>query len=176
MRGTAIGLTGAQRAALGVRDHVFEHGDRQALRDAGAFVDALIFTREERDILDDLADEIGTLDLTGDVRVVQASCSVIAMPCSTVSRIMRANLAADAVFQRRDDLAARRVVLGIGGEHQQDVERKPDGIAFDLNIAFLHDVEQADLNLAGKIGKFVDGEDAAIRSRQQTVMDGQSRR
>ena len=86
---------------------------------------------------------------------------------------MRADLAADAILERRDDLAARRVVFRIRREHQQQIERQPHRIAFDLHVAFLHDVEQADLNLAREIGQFVDGEDAAIGPRHQTVVDSQ---
>ncbi len=47
------------------------------------------------------------------------------------------------------------------------------GITLDLNVTFLHDVEQADLNLPRKIGQFVDREDAAIRARNQAVVHGQ---
>ena len=86
---------------------------------------------------------------------------------------MRANFAADAVLERRDDLAARRVILGIGGEDEQHVERQANRVALNLDVAFLHDVEEADLNLAGEIGQFVDGEDAAIGAGQQAVVDGQ---
>ena len=86
---------------------------------------------------------------------------------------MRANLRADAVFQRRNDFAARGVVLGVGAEDERDVERQADGVALNLHVAFLHDVEQADLDFAGEIGQFVDGEDAAIGARQQAVVDGQ---
>ena len=88
-------------------------------------------------------------------------------------RIVRANLRSDAVFQRRDDLAARRVVLGIRAEDDRHIERQPDRIALNLHVAFLHDVEQADLNLAREIGQFVDGEDAAIGARQQSVVHGE---
>ena len=86
---------------------------------------------------------------------------------------MRADLAADAVLERRDDLAARGVVFRVGGEHQHQVERQADRVALNLHVAFLHDVEQADLNLAGQVGQFVDGEDAAIGARQQAVVDRQ---
>ena len=86
---------------------------------------------------------------------------------------MRADFAADAVLERRDDLAARGVVLRVGGEHQHQVERQAHGVAFDLHVAFLHDVEQAHLDLAGQVGQFVDGEDAAIGARQQAVVDGE---
>ncbi len=34
-------------------------------------------------------------------------------------------------------------------------------------------LNKPDLNLAGQIGQFVDGEDAAIGARHQTVMNGQ---
>ena len=86
---------------------------------------------------------------------------------------MRADLAADAVLERRDDLAARGVVFRIGGEHQHQVQRQAHRIAFDLHVAFLHDVEQADLDLAGQIGQLIDGEDAAVGARQQAVVHGQ---
>ena len=42
-------------------------------------------------------------------------------------RIVGANLGADAVLQRRDDLAACGVVLGIGSENQRDIEPKRTG-------------------------------------------------
>ena len=64
---------------------------------------------------------------------------------------MRANLGANEILERRDDLAARRVVLGICREEHHDVEREPDREPFDLNVSFLEDVEESDLNLAGEI-------------------------
>ena len=88
-------------------------------------------------------------------------------------RIVRADLRADAILQRRDDLAARGVVLGVGAEDQQHVERQPDRIALDLDVPFLEDVEQADLDLAGEIRQLVDREDAAVRPRQQPVVHRQ---
>ena len=86
---------------------------------------------------------------------------------------MRANLGADAVLERRDDLAARRVVLGIGGEDDQQVERQPDRVALDLDVPLLKDVEQPHLNAAGEVGQLVDREDAAVRPRQQPVVHRQ---
>ncbi len=97
-------------------------------------------------------------------------------------RIMRANLRADAVLQRRDDLAARRVVLRIGAEHQRHIQRQAHRIALDLNVAFLHDVEQRHLDLAGQVGQLVDGEDvrdwraAASRSAWSARWKGPRRR
>ena len=88
-------------------------------------------------------------------------------------RIVRADLAADAILERRDDLAARGVIFRVGGEYQHQVERQAHRVALNLHVAFLHDVEQAHLDLAGQIGQFVDGEDAAVGARQQAVVNGQ---
>ena len=86
---------------------------------------------------------------------------------------MRTNLGADAVFQWSDDFSARGIVLGVGGEDQEDVERKTQGIALNLNVAFLHDVEESDLNFAGQIGEFINGKDAAIGAWEKAVVDGE---
>ena len=88
-------------------------------------------------------------------------------------RIVRADFAADAVLERRDDLAARGVIFRVGGEHQHQVERQAHRVAFNLHVAFLHDVEQAHLDFAGQVGQLVDGEDAAVGARQQAVVHGQ---
>ena len=48
-------LAVGQRASLGIRQHVFEAGDRQPLADARAPIDLAIGTRLKRDLLDDLA-------------------------------------------------------------------------------------------------------------------------
>ena len=86
---------------------------------------------------------------------------------------MRTNLGADAVFQWGDDFSTRRIVLGVGGEDEEDVERKTQGIALNLNVAFLHDVEESDLNFAGQIGEFINGKDAAIGAWEKAVVDGE---
>ena len=46
-------------------------------------------------------------------------------------------------------------------------------IALDLDVAFLQDVEQSHLDLAGQVGQLVDGEDAAVCPRQQAVVHRQ---
>ena len=86
---------------------------------------------------------------------------------------MRANLGADAILERRDDLAAGGVVLGVGGEQHHDVERQPHREALYLDVAFLQDVEQTDLNLAREIGQLVDGEEPAVGARQQAEVHRQ---
>src|SRR5207247_925960 len=87
--------------------------------------------------------------------------------------VVRANFGADAVFERSDDFSAGGVILGIGGEDEEHVEGKAEGIALNLNVAFLHDVEEANLNFSGEIGELVDGEDAAIGAGEKTVVDGE---
>src|SRR5256712_7663009 len=47
------------RAALGIRQHVIEHADRQPLRHAAAAIYALVVARFERDSLDQLRHEVG---------------------------------------------------------------------------------------------------------------------
>ena len=88
-------------------------------------------------------------------------------------RIVRANLRSDAVFKRRNDLAARGVVFGVGAEDDRQVERQTDRVALNLHVAFLHDVEQSHLNFPGEVREFVDGKDAAIGAGQQAVMNGE---
>ncbi len=83
---------------------------------------------------------------------------------------MRANLRADAVFQRSDNLAARRVVLGIRAEDQRNIERQANRVSLNLHIAFLHDVEERHLNLSREVGQLIDRKDPAVRPRQQTIM------
>ena len=43
-------------------------------------------------------------------------------------------------------------------------------VAFDLDVAFLKDVEEADLNLSRQVRQLVDREDAPVRPRQQAVV------
>jgi hypothetical protein len=131
----------------------------------------------ERDALDDLAHELG--DAHG-----RAASSPPARRASTppardrhpeldLLGVVRHDLAADAVLERRDDLAARGVVLGVGREAEEHVERQADGVALNLDVALLHDVEQPHLHLAGEVGELVEGEDAAVGARQHAVLDGQ---
>ena len=86
---------------------------------------------------------------------------------------MRPDFAADPVLEWCDDLAARRVVFGVGGEDQQHVQWQRHRIALNLHIAFLHDVEQGHLDLACEIGQFVDRKDSPVGARQQSVVHGE---
>ena len=88
-------------------------------------------------------------------------------------RVVGADLGAVAVLERRDDAAAVRVVLRVGGGDDQHVERQADAVAADLDVALFHDVEQADLDALGEVGQLVDAEDAAVVARDQAVVDRQ---
>src|SRR5262245_31071253 len=164
------GLTGSECATLAVRDDVFKSRYRKSLADTRAFVDALVCSRFKRDLLNRAHDEFGQLQpssvtaqpgfLSGDLNTLFHTC-----------RIMSIDFGADPVFERSDDLPTRGVVFWISGKDEHHVERHPDRIALNLNITFLHDVEQTDLNLACKIREFVDRKDAAVCARQQPVMN-----
>ena len=85
--------------------------------------------------------------------------------------VVREDLRGDPVLQRRDDVAAVGVVLRVGGEHEQDVERDPDREAPDLQVALLEDVQQADLDARLEVGQLVDREDAAVGARHDAEVD-----
>ncbi len=84
---------------------------------------------------------------------------------------MRPHLRPEPVLQRRDDPAAVRVVVGVRGRHEQEVEREPDPVAADLDVALLEDVEQGDLDAFGQVGELVDRDDAPVGPRDHPVVD-----
>ena len=86
---------------------------------------------------------------------------------------MRLNFRADAVFERRDDFAARRVIFRVCRKNQHHVQRQAHRITFYLHVAFLHDVEKSDLDFSRQIGQFVDRKNSAIGARQQAEMNRQ---
>jgi len=161
-----------QRAPLGVGDDKIERGDGQALAHAAALVHLLVFAGGESHLLHDLANVGGDFDGRCAAflpRLLRRDGDAL-LECFGV---MRANLGADAVFERRHDLAARRVVLGVGAEDQGHVERQANRIALNLYVALLHDVEERHLDFGGEVGQLVDGEDASVGARQQSVVHGQ---
>ena len=84
---------------------------------------------------------------------------------------MRPHLRPEPVLQRRDDPAAVRVVVGVRRRHEQEVEREPDPVAADLDVALLEDVEQGDLDAFGQVGELVDRDDAPVGPRDHPVVD-----
>src|SRR5712691_8657613 len=179
-RGVDVGDAGddslftiASGALLGAADQAFQSGDRQTLADSGAAVDALVFPSLEGDFFNDLAEIVRDINFFATVAAYPGFLSRDGHSFFDASGIMCANFRADTVFQRGDDFPARGVVLRIRGENEEDVEREAEWIALNLNVAFLHDVEEADLNFSGEVGKFVDGEDAPIGARKKAVVDGE---
>src|SRR5690606_22901214 len=61
---------------------------------------------------------------------------------------------------------------GVGGEEDEDVEVEADGVAADLDVAFLEDVEEADLDEVVEVGEFVHGEDAAVHAGDEAEVEG----
>ena len=159
-------------APLGVRDHVLGGGNREALAHARALINFFVFPSKEGDPLDHLLHVFGNLQ-TGAMALDPGFLCGDGDAFFDRRGIVSADFRTDAVFQRRNDLAAGGVVLGIGAEDDGDIERQADGISLNLHVAFLHDVEQADLNLSRQIGQFVDGEDAAVGAGQQAVVHGE---
>ena len=79
---------------------------------------------------------------------------------------MRADFGSDAVLQGGNDLAARGVIFRVGSEDERHVQRKTDWVALNLYVAFLHDIEQANLNFTRQVGKLIDGKDPPVGPRQ----------
>ena len=86
-------------------------------------------------------------------------------------RVVRANLRAEPVLERRHDPAAVGVVVGVRGGDEQQVEREPDPVPADLHVALLQDVEQGDLDPFGQVGELVDRHDAPVGPRDHPVVD-----
>ncbi|MCG3120720.1 MAG: hypothetical protein ALAOOOJD_03548 [bacterium] len=81
------------------------------------------------------------------------------------------NLRADTVLQRRDDVAPIGVIFRVRGVYDHHVERNADRETTNLNVFFLHDVEEADLDARLQIRQFVDRKNAAIGARNDAEMN-----
>src|SRR6185437_10420776 len=81
------------------------------------------------------------------------------------------DLAFDTVLQRGDDRAAVGIVFGVGGKHEQHIQRHAQFETPDLDIAFFQDIEKRHLYPRLQIGDLVDDEDAAVAFWDDTEMD-----
>ena len=120
---------------------------------------------------DDLRHEDGNADRDVPAPATATSCSMIRISSASDLRVVRAHLGPEPVLERRDDAAAVRVVVGVRGRDEQQVERQPDPVAADLDVALLQDVEQRDLDPLGQVGELVDRHDAAVGPRDHPVVD-----
>src|SRR3989449_4951700 len=160
------------RALERAGEDVLVVADAHAHGHARALADVRRLAGQVRQLGDDLLHVVGTL---GRHAVVEGRLLGLHDRDLVVELlgIVRAHLGAEAVLERRDDAPAVRVVLGVGAGHHVEIERQPHLVAADLDVALLHDVEQADLDALGEVGQLVEREDAAMRARQQAVVDRQ---
>ena len=89
-----------------------------------------------------------------------------------LGQVVGADLRAEPVLERGDDPAAVGVVLRVGGGDQEHVQRQPQRVAADLDVALLQHVEQGHLDPLGQVGQLVQAEDPAVGPRHQTVVHG----
>ena len=87
-------------------------------------------------------------------------------------RVVGPDLGAEPVLERGDDASPVGVVLRVRAGHQQQVQRQPQRVAADADVAFLQHVQQRHLDPLGQVGQLVQGEDAPVGPRHQPVVDG----
>ncbi|BDZ58001.1 hypothetical protein GCM10025872_16580 [Barrientosiimonas endolithica] len=133
--------------------------------DAGSLVDRRGFAQRPGEPGEDLEQLVGHVG--HEVRLLAQHCDLVLK----LARVVRADLGAEPVLQRRDDAPAVGVVLGVGAGHDQDVERQPQHVPADLDVPLLHHVEHRDLDALGEVGKLVDGDDAAVAARDEAEVD-----
>ena len=174
-RATAIGspVSAARRTADAAT--VSTAGDREPGRDAGALVDL----RRVADGAGEAArrPRAGAPGTTGAAKSASLHSTAASWRDQgelvvELERVVRADLGAEPVLERGDDPAAVGVVLGVRAGDEQQVERQPQLVAADLDVALLQHVEQRDLDALGQVGQLVDREDAAVGARHQPVVDG----
>src|SRR5688572_101691 len=97
-----------------------------------------------------MLDEAGN----GDRDIAAADPSLLLRYCSAQldrGGVVGLDFRAYPILQGSHDFSPRGVILRVCGEDQNHIERKADRVALNLNITFLHDVEQSDLNLSGQV-------------------------
>ena len=154
-------------------------GDRHADRHARALADLRRAARQVGQLGDDLLherrhDDVGRRaspsDSAAEALLLLADDRRLVLEGA---RVVGPDLRAEAVLERRDDPAARGVVLRVRRGHDVQVERQADGEAADLDVALLEHVEQADLDALGEVGQLVDRHDAPVGARDEAVVEGQ---
>ena len=134
-------------------------------RHAGALVDGRGLAQRAGEAGQDLDQVVGHL---GDQVGLLADHRDLVLE---LDRVVGADLGAEAVLERRDDAAAVGVVLRVGAGHDEHVERQPQHVAADLDVALLHHVEHRHLDPLGEVGQLVDRDDAAVAARDQPEVD-----
>src|SRR3954468_18520988 len=172
--GDRPGLPGDGGPADGGGGDRLQPRDGEPGADAGALVDVAGRADQPGEAGDDLHQVLGN-DRAVQLRVPPGDQRLLVQQPDLVGqldRVVGAHLGAEAVLQRGDDPTAVGVVLGVGAGDQEQVQRQPDPVAADLDVALLQHVEQRDLDPFGEVGQLVDAEDAAVGARDQAVVHG----
>src|SRR5580704_11435332 len=114
-----------------------------------------------------IANRAGLLAVPGDLRLLADQFELGLQG----HRVVGTDLGAEPVLERGDDPAAVGVVLRVRAGHQDQVERQPQRVTADADVALLKNVEQGHLDPLGQVGKLVQAEHAPVRPRQQAEVD-----
>ena len=158
-----------QGAPLQVGEQVLVRSDGNARRHPARLVDELAAPGLEGHLLDDLPEVVGHLE--GDAALRPGLLVGDPDGIGQALRVVGQDLGGDAILEGGDDVAPVGVVLGIGGEHHEDVDGQTHGEAADLEILLFHDVEQAHLDAWLQVGELVESKDAAVRARHNAEVD-----
>src|SRR5579875_1214158 len=164
--GDRLGLTGERGASQRGRRDGFRAGYRETRRYPGALIDGTGFPDKPGEAGDDF-EEVQRHG-SGQVSLLDDEVDFVAQS----ERVVGANLRIEAVLERCNDAAAVGVIFGIRAGDEKNVQRQPEGIPADLDVSLFEDIEQRDLYPLGEIGQLIDGENAAVEPRHQTVVHG----
>src|SRR2546429_9749408 len=151
----------ARRSLFGAADETLQSRDGQALADAGAAIHALVLARLESDFFHHLPKVRWHVNLLSGIAAYPGFLRGDGHSFLDGCGVVRANFGANPVFERGDNFATRGVILGIGGEDDEHVERQPQRVALNLEVAVLHDVLEAGLNFSRFVSEVVKGKDAS---------------
>src|SRR5664280_2261166 len=140
-------------------------GDRDACRDTRALVDGRRLAELSREPGQDLEQRLGQIG--DEVGLLRDHGHLVL----ELQGVVRTDLRAEPVLQRRDDAAAVRVVLGVGRRDDEYVEGQPHHVPADLDVPLLHHVEHRDLDPLGEVGELVDRDDAAVTTGDEAEVD-----
>ncbi len=154
-------------------DEVLVVADAHTHGDAGALADLAGLAREVRQLGDDLLHVLGRRRVHAVGREGRALGLHDRDLVRHAPRVVGADLRAETVLERRDDAATVRVVLGVGARDDVHVDGQPHLVAADLDVALLHDVQEAHLDPLGEVRQLVEREDPAMRAGQQPIVDRQ---
>src|SRR6478609_5835724 len=161
--GLVLALTG--RPVERRRGHGLGTRDGEAGADTGALVDRGRLTEVAGEARQDLDQVVGHL---GDERRLLADHGDLVLE---LRGVVGPDLGPESVLQRGDDPTAVGVVLRVRAGHHEGVERQPQDVAPDLDVALLHHVEHRDLDPLGEVGQLVDRDDSSVAARDQAEVD-----